>query len=107
LSLLEGASMCKTLIATDTAGCREIIEDGVNGYLCRKKDGKDLAEKMERYYYLSPEEKKRMGLEGREKILDKFTEKIVTDIYLDKLKALGITGKENNSQGIPEGSHIY
>lgn len=88
LSLLEGASMCKALIATDTAGCREVIRDGVNGYLCRKKDAADLADKMEKYYRLSPEEKKQMGIEGREKILRHFTQDIISGIYLDKINKL-------------------
>lgn len=88
LSLLEGASMCKALIATDTAGCREIISDGVNGYLCRQKDGADLAEKMERYYHLSASDKRQMGIEGRNRVLAYFTKEIITGIYLDKLNKL-------------------
>ena len=46
--LLEAASMARPLIATDVTGCRDIVEDGVNGLLCKVKDGKDLAEKMKR-----------------------------------------------------------
>jgi glycosyltransferase involved in cell wall biosynthesis len=88
LSLLEGASMCKALIATDTAGCREVIRDGVNGYLCHKKDGVDLADKMEKYYNLSPAEKRQMGIEGRNRVLSSFTNEIVTRIYLDKIDQL-------------------
>ena len=87
LSLLEGASMCKALIAADTAGCREIISDGVNGYLCVNKDGADLAEKMEKYYHLSAEQKKQMGVEGRNKVLAHFTKEIITGIYLEKLNS--------------------
>ena len=33
-SLLEAAAMARPLIATDVPGCREVVEDGVNGYLC-------------------------------------------------------------------------
>lgn len=94
LSLLEGASMCKALIATDTAGCRTIIEDGVNGYLCREKDGADLAKKMAAYYHLPPEAKKQMGIEGRNRILQRYTRDIVAAIYLDKIKTLRATGHE-------------
>jgi len=88
LSLLEGASMCKALIATDTAGCREVIRDGVTGYLCRKRDGADLADKMEKYYRLTPEEKRQMGIEGRQRITQYFTKEIVSEIYLDKINRL-------------------
>jgi glycosyltransferase involved in cell wall biosynthesis len=88
LSLLEGASMCKALIASDTSGCREVVSDGLNGYLAKNKDAKDLADKMEKYYRLSAEEKRQMGLRGREKVIARFTQEIVTGIYLDKLNAL-------------------
>jgi glycosyltransferase involved in cell wall biosynthesis len=88
LSLLEGASMCKALIATDTAGCREVIRDGVNGYLCRNKDGADLAEKMEKYYHLPAADKRQMGIEGRNRIMEHYTKEIVAEIYLRKISTL-------------------
>jgi glycosyltransferase involved in cell wall biosynthesis len=94
LSLLEGASMCKALIGTDTAGCRAVIRDGVNGYLCRIKDEAHLAEKMTAYYQLPPAAKKQMGIEGRNLVLRQFTREIVADIYLDKIKKLRATGHE-------------
>jgi glycosyltransferase involved in cell wall biosynthesis len=88
LSLLEGASMCKALIATDTAGCREVVRDGSNGYLCRVKDGEDLAEKMKQYVRLPPSEKTRMGMAGRERVKANYEREIVVGIVLDKLKSL-------------------
>jgi len=95
LSLLEGASMCKGLIATDTPGCRAIVTDGVNGFLCKIKDDADLAGAMEKYYRLPPDEKKKMGQAGRELVLKNFTRDIVTHIYLDKIKALLATQQEH------------
>ena len=92
LSLLEGASMCKALIAADTAGCRSVIEDGANGFLCRVKDGADLADKMSAFYHLSDEAKKQMGIEGRNRVLRQYTRDIVTGIYLDKIKILRSAG---------------
>jgi glycosyltransferase involved in cell wall biosynthesis len=80
--------MCKALIASNTSGCREVVNDGLNGYLARNKDAKDLADKMEKYFRLSPEEKRQMGLKGREKVIASFTQEIVTGIYLNKLNAL-------------------
>jgi len=97
LSLLEGASMCKTLIAADTAGCRTVIEDGVNGFLCRVKDGADLAAKMSAYYHLPDDAKKQMGIEGRNKVLQRYTRDIVTDIYLQKINTLK-TGVQDGVQ---------
>ncbi len=37
-TLLESASMAKPLIATRCSSCRDVVDDGVNGYLCRVKD---------------------------------------------------------------------
>jgi len=90
LSLLEGASMCKTLIAADTPGCRALIEEGINGYLCREKDGPHLAEKMATYYHLSADAKRQMGMEGRKMVLQSFTREIVAGIYLEKIKILPV-----------------
>jgi glycosyltransferase involved in cell wall biosynthesis len=94
LSLLEGASMCKALIAANTAGCRDLIEEGRNGYLCPEKDEVGLAEKMAVYYHLPAEAKRQMGIESRNKILQNFTREIVAGIYLDKIHSFLIAGRE-------------
>jgi glycosyltransferase involved in cell wall biosynthesis len=94
LSLLEGASMCKALIATDTAGCRSLIDEGVNGYLCREKDSVHLAEKMAVYYHLPDDAKKQMGFAGRNKVLSAFTREKITGIYWEKIHSLRTTGHE-------------
>jgi glycosyltransferase involved in cell wall biosynthesis len=85
LSLLEGASMAKALIAADTPGCRTLIDDGITGYLCRAKDGADLARKMTDYYHLPAAAKRQMGLAGREKVLRDFTCEHILGIYLQKI----------------------
>jgi len=83
--LLEAASMAKPIITTDTTGCRDVVEDGVNGYLCKVKDVKSLAEQMRKIIFLSKEEKEKMGTKGREKIKKEFDEKIVIQKYLESI----------------------
>jgi len=95
MSLLEAASMCKTLIAADTAGCRDLVEPGVNGWLCREKDSADLAKKMEAYYHLPADKKRQMGIEGRNRVLQNFSKEIITGIYLDKIETLRAAGHHN------------
>ncbi len=85
LSLLEGASMAKALITADTPGCRSVVDDRTNGYLCRARDGADLARKMTDYYQLPAASKRQMGLAGREKVLGEFTRERVLEIYLQKI----------------------
>lgn len=46
-TLLEAASMAKPIVTTDVPGCRNVVDDGVNGYLCEVKNAYDLAVKME------------------------------------------------------------
>lgn len=89
-TLMEAASMAKPLIASDCIGCREVIDHGKNGYLCRVKDHVDLYSKMVDMMKLTIEERALMGFMGRQKMIDTFDEQIVIRAYLDELKQLGI-----------------
>ena len=83
--LLEAASMARPLITTDVTGCRDIVEDGWNGLLCKVKDGKDLADKMKKMINLSKQERDDMGKRGREKMIREFDKKKVIQIYLQAI----------------------
>lgn len=83
--LLEAASMEKPIVTTNTTGCKETVEDGVTGYLCKIKDSKDLAAKMEKMYLLSAEQRSVMGKKGREKMIKEFDKNIVIYHYLDAI----------------------
>ncbi len=84
-TLLEAAAMGRPIVTTDSVGCREVVDDGVNGYLCKPRDADDLAEKMERMIALAPEVRAEMGRRGREKMEQQFDESIVIRSYLDVL----------------------
>lgn len=84
--LLEAASMARPLIATDVTGCRDIVDNGVNGLLCKVKSGKDLAEKMKQMMNLSSSEREAMGQKGREKMIKEFDKKIVIQKYLETIE---------------------
>lgn len=87
-TLLEAAAMARPIVATDAVGCRDVVADGVNGYLCRIKDASDLASKMALIASLSPQARESMGLQGREKVEREFDEKIVIAKYLAALTAI-------------------
>ena len=91
-SLLEGAAMGKPLITTDSVGCREVVDDEVNGLLVPVKDSKALARSMIRMIE-NPEMRQRMGKAGREKVLREFDERIVIEkilkIYEEKVPTRG------------------
>lgn len=83
--LLESCSCGRPIITTDRAGCREIVEDGVNGFVVKQKDSQDLIEKVEKFLALSWEERRAMGLAGRAKVEKEFDRKIVIKAYVDEL----------------------
>jgi glycosyltransferase involved in cell wall biosynthesis len=56
--------MARPIITTYSVGCRDVVEDGVNGFLCRPRDASDLANKMERMISMSQTEREAMGLRG-------------------------------------------
>jgi len=87
-SLLEAASMGKPVITTDMPGCRDAVEDGVTGFLVAARDVGGLVERMERMAGLAPEQRRTMGLCGREKMLREFDERIVLNRYVEVVGAL-------------------
>jgi glycosyltransferase involved in cell wall biosynthesis len=85
-TLLEAAAMGRPVITTDVPGCREVVEDGQTGLLCRAGDSRDLAEKMELLLGMAPAERERLGRNGRAKMEREFGEQIVVDRYLGALR---------------------
>ena len=86
--LLEAASMAKPIITTNVPGCKEVVDDSINGYLCEVKDADSLAEQMEKMIFLSNEERIEMGLKGREKVIREFDEKLVIEKYREAIEVL-------------------
>ena len=87
-SLLEAASVGKPIITTDAVGCREVVDDGVNGFLCEPRSVNDLKAKMEKMILLPEGERLEMGLNGRKKVLKEFNEQIVIDRYVTTIGQL-------------------
>ncbi len=86
--LLEAASMEKPAITCDTTGCKEIVEDGITGFLCKVKDAQDLAKKMEKMLLLSQEQREVMGQKARKKIIREYDKEIVINGYLKAIDDL-------------------
>jgi glycosyltransferase involved in cell wall biosynthesis len=84
-SLLEAASMEIPLIATDNIGCREVVEDGYNGFLCTVKDAESLADKMEKIINMQAQDLISMGKKGRKKVMENFHEDLVLDYYVNTI----------------------
>ncbi len=75
-SLLEAAACGLPIVTTDSIGCREVVEHGVNGLLIPPRDAAALANAI-RKLCNDPQECQRMGQAGRAKVLAEFDEQIV------------------------------
>ncbi|KIQ89058.1 glycosyl transferase [Bacillus sp. L_1B0_8] len=86
--LLESAASGRPIITTNRSGCREIVDDEINGYVVKQQDSQDLIEKIEKFIALDYEKKKKMGLEGRKKVEKEFDRQIVIDAYFNELQKI-------------------
>lgn len=87
-TLLEAASSCKPIIATDVPGCHHVVENNVNGLLCELKNPEDLASKMEIMTSMETSVLRKFGENGRKKIEVEFDEKLVISKYLNEIASL-------------------
>jgi glycosyltransferase involved in cell wall biosynthesis len=87
-SLLEAAASARPVIATDSVGCRDTLDDGISGFLCKPRDPEDLARQMLRLLALSDAERRRMGEAGRAKMEREFDEGRVIEAYRQRVNAI-------------------
>ena len=87
--LLESAACARPIITTNRSGCKEVVDNGVNGFLVEQKDSKDLISKIERFINLSYEQRKQMGLAGRKKVENNFDRKFVIKKYINEINNMG------------------
>ena len=85
---LEAMAKGRPVITTDVPGCRETVEEGMNGFFVPPKDANSLAAAMIKFIELPFEEKLEMGKYSRAKAENEFDEKIVIDKYLQLLKTI-------------------
>jgi glycosyltransferase involved in cell wall biosynthesis len=78
-TITEGMAMGKPIITSQTAGCREAVADGENGYLVEIKNSKALADTFLKFMSLLPEEKKLMGELGRMKACKEFDDALIAN----------------------------
>ena len=71
--LMEAAMMGKPIVASNISGNREVVENGVNGFLVPVRDAQALVEAIRRLA-LDPQLRQRMGNAGRQKALAAFDE---------------------------------
>jgi glycosyltransferase involved in cell wall biosynthesis len=87
-SLIEAAAMNLPIITTNVPGCREVVEEGKNGYLCQEKNVDNLYRIMKKMTLLSEEERIKMGKYSRQKAEKEFDERIVINSYFEIIACL-------------------
>ena len=84
-TLLEAGSTGRPIIATDVPGCNHIVDDGINGFLCKVKNAEDLAAKMSKMMALDKAALEVMAENSRLKVENTFSEKIIINKYQEAI----------------------
>lgn len=71
--LLEAMAMGKPVVTTDSVGCREVIEDGKNGFLVQPRDSGDLARAVAALL-ADPAASRALGAYGKRKAASEFAD---------------------------------
>jgi glycosyltransferase involved in cell wall biosynthesis len=80
-SLLEASSSGRPIVTTDVPGCREIVRDGDNGILVEVRNPVALADALAKLL-ADPELRQQMGQCGRERVMNEFSQEIITSQVL-------------------------
>lgn len=86
-SLIEAAAIGRPIITCNSVGCRDVVEDGVNGLLVEPKNPTQLVQALKTLIDC-PELRRKMGKEARKKAERDFSIEKVIDTHLKIYKSL-------------------
>ena len=84
--LLEAAATGRAIITSNIPGCREAVDNGKSGMLCRVKSTESLYKAMKRFLQLSPKTREKIGKAGREKMEREFEKGKVVEETVRELR---------------------
>jgi glycosyltransferase involved in cell wall biosynthesis len=88
-SLVEASAAGLPIVTTDVPGCRDVVVNGLTGYLVPPQDAEALAEALTRLVD-SPELRGKMGAEGRKRFEERFSTPSVLQAFMMCHLALGM-----------------
>lgn len=88
-SLIEASAIGRPIVTTNSVGCKDVVEDGVNGYLIPIKDSEALAERLKKLID-NKELRASMGRKSREFAERDFSIKNVVDTHLNIYSKAGV-----------------
>lgn len=86
--LLEACATGRPIITTDRSGCREVVDDGINGFMILQKDSRALIIAIEKFLTMSPGEREQMGKNARKKVECEFNRQIVVEKYVKEVRSI-------------------
>ncbi|MBF7053203.1 glycosyltransferase family 4 protein [Halomonas sp. KAO] len=86
-TLLEGLSMGRAIITTDTPGCRETVQEGYNGHLVSPRCVISLVNAMRRMIE-QPDRLQAMGIHSRRIAEERFEVTRVNTVMLEEINAI-------------------
>jgi len=86
--LLEACASGRPIITTSVPGCRELVDEGFNGYTVPVNSTSSLTLAMDKFISLSNSEREKMGVAGRMKVELNYSRQIVVDAYLRDIKEI-------------------
>ncbi len=84
--LLEAAASGRALITSNISGCREAVQDGTTGFLCKVKDTQDLYKCMRRFFLYDRSARELMGKKGRIWMKEKYDRRKVVEMTVNSFK---------------------
>ena len=89
-SLIEGFAAGRPAVATDVRGCRELVQDGVTGFLVPPRNPDLLAAALRRLVDLSPDQYRAMSAAAHALASDQYRESTVLDRLLNAYAEIGV-----------------
>lgn len=77
--------MGKPIITTNTSGCKNLLYNGINGFICEPKDAKSLYLAMREFISLDSTKQALLGENARKIAISKYDMTITIQIYLKTL----------------------
>ncbi|MGB5750463.1 MAG: glycosyltransferase, partial [Desulfobacterales bacterium] len=88
--LLEAGASAKPVVTTDTIGCRDVIQNGVNGLIVAPRNPHELANAIKKLLD-DADLRKAMGARGREIVENEFSEEKIVEktlrLYREMMKS--------------------
>ncbi len=86
--LMEASATGRPVLASDISGCREIVEDGVTGFLFPSRSAEGLKSAVDRFMKLDDAQRQEMGRNARLKMEREFDRQCIINAYMNAIREI-------------------